>query len=233
MSAVERLQLDHLVYCVPGSLEDAAREFERLTGVAPMRGGTHVGLGTHNYIAALDGGAYFEILARDPEQPEPPTTWMAIDAVVDAPRITTFAVKRRDLDAAVATSRAAGYDPRDAKDFERRTADGSRTLRWRLAYNHFYEPLPGAGCAPFLIRWDPECADILPATVAPKGCELVGLRAEACNVEEAAAALAALGVDAEAMPLSSRIPAADGQASPSYARLVATLRTPKGLVEFG
>ena len=72
---------------------------------------------------------------------------MAINSVVAAssPRITAFAVARSDLDEAVESARRQGYDPGDVQDFERRTTAG-KLLRWRLAYNHFKEPLPGSGC---------------------------------------------------------------------------------------
>ena len=231
MSFVSRLQLDHLVYCVPGDLDDAAAAFEAATGVRPVRGGSHADLGTHNCIVGLDNGAYFEILALDPQQPTPPRTWMAIDEVGPAPRITTFAVGRLHLDAAVSAARSVGYDPGDVQDFERRTTSG-QLLRWRLSYRHFYEPLPGSGCAPFLISWDPSCADFVPARVAPPGCELVSLRAEATDVAAAEATLRAVGVDPALLSLTARTDDGLGAVGHS-ARLIATLRTPKGLVDFG
>ena len=38
-----------------------------------------MGLGTHNAVVALGGGAYFEIICRDPSQPEPPKLWMGME----------------------------------------------------------------------------------------------------------------------------------------------------------
>ena len=52
---LEHLRVDHLVYAVPGTLEDACAEFERLSGVTPSPGGSHARLGTHNALAALGG----------------------------------------------------------------------------------------------------------------------------------------------------------------------------------
>ena len=71
------LKVDHLVYGCPGALDDAMDAFEARTGVAPALGGRHAGLGTHNALVALGGGAYFEILCRDPSQPDPSKACLA------------------------------------------------------------------------------------------------------------------------------------------------------------
>jgi hypothetical protein len=87
-------------------------------------------------------GAYLEILARDPAQPDPPRTWMAIDTVTE-PSLLLWASKKDDLTAAVEAARAAGYDPGDVQNFARADPGSGRELRWQLAYNHFAQPLPG------------------------------------------------------------------------------------------
>lgn len=48
-------QVDHLVFGVPGSLEEACAQFHQRTGIAPAMGGVHKGLGTRNAIVALGG----------------------------------------------------------------------------------------------------------------------------------------------------------------------------------
>lgn len=144
------LRVDHLVYAVPGLLEDACADFARRTGVSPSPGGVHKGLGTHNALAALGGGAYLEILARDPGQPSPDRTWMAIDTVTE-PCLVTWASKHADLPAAVDQARQQGYDPGNVESFSRPDPDSGEELRWDLAYNHYKQPLPGGGVVPFLI----------------------------------------------------------------------------------
>ena len=224
--ATDRLNVDHLVYCVPDRLEDAMDTFEALTGVKPVHGGRHLGLGTHNAIVSLGGQAYFEILARDPEQVDPPRTWMAIDAVT-APRLVTWAAARSDLPKLVATARSRGYDPGTAQNFSRTTADG-RTLRWSLSYNHYAEPLPGAGIVPFIIEWDPSCSDFVPAKSAPVGCRLLSLRASHEDPVSVLQSLRALGIESDGyLEAEPRVPA-DGA---PRARLIATLLTPNGIVE--
>eukprot|EP01043_Picozoa_sp_COSAG02_P061520 COSAG02_NODE_8288_length_2631_cov_2.456951_4_plen_184_part_00 len=144
------LRVDHLVYAVPGLLEDACADFARRTGVTPSPGGVHKGLGTHNALAALGNGAYLEILALDPGQPSPERTWMAIDTVTE-PCIVTWASKHEDLHAAADEACKQGYDPGNVKAFSRPDPDSGEELRWELAYNHYKQPLPGSGLVPFLI----------------------------------------------------------------------------------
>ena len=218
----EHLRVDHLVYGVPGRLDDAAADFERRTGVKPLVGGAHPNLGTHNCLVALGGGAYFEILSRDPAQPDPPRLWMGMESL-DGPTMLTWATwcdRGGEMAATVSKARAAGYDPGDVEDFSRAKPDGS-VLRWSLSYRHYTRAQmgPGAGIVPFLIDWK---GAPTPAATAPTGCELVALRAEAVDVDAVAQHLRALGIEPSDMELRQ------GPAD----RLVATLSTPRGLVEF-
>lgn len=138
--------LDHLVYAGP-NLEEAVARVAELTGVTPVRGGSHVGLGTANYLADLGAGAYLEVIGPDPDQPEHigPRPF-GIDQLT-APALVTWAARVEGIDAAIADARERGYDPGDAFEMSRATDDGE-VLTWRLT---------GAGgldgLAPFLIDW--------------------------------------------------------------------------------
>ena len=191
-----------------------------LQGVKPSPGGVHQGLGTHNALAALGNGAYLEILARDPAQPDPPKTWMAIDTVT-TPSLLLWASKRDDLAATVASARLKGYDPGDVQEFSRADPASGRCLSWQLSYKHYAQPLPGGGIVPFLISWDPSCASFLPPATAAGGCILRALRAESPEPVEVSAMLEAVGTPAAGLSLTH------GQRP----RLVATLDTPHGIVE--
>jgi hypothetical protein len=140
------LVLDHLVYAGP-NLEEAVARVAELTGVTPVRGGSHVGFGTANHLADLGAGAYLEVVGPDPDQsehigPRP----FGIDQLT-APALVTWAARVDGIDEAIADARERGYDPGDAFEMSRATDDGE-VLTWRLT---------GAGgldgLAPFLIDW--------------------------------------------------------------------------------
>ena len=216
-----RLRVDHLVYGVTGSLEAAMDAFRLRTGVAPVRGGRHEGLGTHNALVSLGDGAYFEIICRDPEQPSPPRLWMGMESLSEerSAVMLTWATERAgEMAEAVRAARAQGYDPGDVEAFERSKPDGS-TLRWRLAYRHFTRLQQGAGSGivPFLIEWE----SASPAAAAPGGIELVGLRAEARDFAAVERSLRCLDIAPADLQLQR------GEED----RLFAMLRTPKGIIE--
>src|SRR5215470_9635753 len=60
-------RLDRLVFCSAGVLSGVRCVWER-SGVAPVEGGVHERLGTHNALPGL-GDHYLEVLAPDPGQP--------------------------------------------------------------------------------------------------------------------------------------------------------------------
>lgn len=147
MSAIPAF-LDHLVLATP-ELDATVAEFTRRTGVAPVPGGAHVGLGTRNHLVGLGGRRYLEIIGPDPEQagytgPRP----FGVDRLT-APRTVTWAVAPPDLDAAVASARSRGYDPGPPRPMSRRRPDGT-LLSWRLTDGPDAHP---SGLVPFLIDW--------------------------------------------------------------------------------
>ena len=151
--------IDHLVYAVP-DLPAAVAEMEERFGVGARAGGKHIGLGTHNALLALGPGTYLEIIAPDPEQPEPsvPRPFGVDD--VSRGGLVTWALACDDIDAAVAGVRSRGYDPGEVVD-GRRTGPTGTVLRWRLTASS-----TGGGLVPFLISWgNTEHPD--PSSLAP------------------------------------------------------------------
>jgi hypothetical protein len=199
--------LDHLVHATPdlaATVADLARH-----GLVLSPGGAHEGLGTRNALADLGGGAYLEVIGPDPEQPEPARPRpFGVDGLT-APRLVAWAVRVRDLDAAVAAARERGHDPGPARDMARLRGDGVR-LAWRLT------PPPGTvpEVVPFLIAWgDTEH----PSRSAARGARLASLTAVHPDPAGVRARLAALGAGAD-------VPVARG-AAPA---LRAELTTPGG-----
>jgi hypothetical protein len=114
---------------------------------------------------------YLEVIGPDPEQPEPlQPRWFGIDELI-SPRLVTWAVRSKHLDAIVATAAAHGCDLAPVSAGHRRLRNGS-LLEWRLTS-------PAAdragGVIPFFIDWG---QSLHPSTSAPAGIALVGLRAE-------------------------------------------------------
>jgi Glyoxalase-like domain len=197
--------IDHLVYAAP-DLQAAVADVAERFGVRARIGGRHVGRGTRNALLALGPQTYLEIIAPDPEQPEPAVPRpFGLDSA-DRGRLVRWAVACEDIDAAVAGARGHGYDPGDVVDGHRAEPAGT-VLRWRMTSGEMAD-----GLAPFLISWgDTEH----PARSAPRGLTLEAFRIEHPDPPSLLAALTALGADAEIKPAAA-------------AALVARLSGPNG-----
>lgn len=182
--------IDHIVYAVP-NLEAAMDEIERDWGVRPAFGGKHTGRGSHNALLSLGDGPYLELIALDPEQTDVDEAKHPFRlANLTAPVIRTFAITTPGIDAVIARSREAGYDPGDAHAMSRALPDGSATLSWRLTRGT--DEATAGGMLPFLIDW----ADTPhPSGTSPKGCTLGSLRIQHPDAGRIRAVLAALGCD--------------------------------------
>ena len=208
--------LDHLVVAVP-DLAAAVDKFEASTGVRPEFGGAHEGRGTHNALISL-GSAYLEIIAPDPNQPDPegPRPF-GIDNIT-APTLVTYAVHPapgQSIDDVVAETRSRGHDPGDPIGMHRVRPDGER-LDWRLT---FPDPRVGSGVVPFVIDWG---TTISPAATAPGECELTlfSARVGPDHFDSTSRHLHAIEFD---LPLEIGHPVG----------LRAHIRGPRGTVEFG
>lgn len=180
------VRVDHLVYATP-SLDRGIEEIEALLGVRASAGGRHLGRGTHNALLALDTDIYLEIVAPDPEQPDPPTPRaFGLDGLKES-RLATWAVKSDHLD--VVRERAESNDIRlgGIQNGNRRRADGV-DLSWR-----YTDPatVVADGLVPFFIDWGQSPH---PALTAPRGSQFVDLRGEHPDPASVQARLEALGI---------------------------------------
>lgn len=203
-------RLDHLVYAVP-DLDGGVADLEQRLGVHAALGGPHPGRGTRNALIALGPESYLEIIAPDPAQPVPAGgRWFGVDPKGPA-HLAGWAAKGGDLNRVVAAAARRGVTLGEVMPGARTRPDGVE-LRWTLT-----NPDARAvfGLAPFFIDWG---TSPHPAATAPRGPEIVALRAEHPRPDLVREPLAALGLD---LPVD---------AGPRPA-LVATLRIVSGLVE--
>lgn len=202
------IELDHLLWAAP-DLDEGARLFEALTGVASARGGSHPGFGTRNHLASLGDGRYFEIIAPDPTQDLTGNRGGRI-AALTGPGLITFAVRGSDLDAMRRAGEAAGLTAEGPTPMSRTRPDGVR-LDWAVL--NLRGPLGDA--VPFAIDW--KGTPHHPATTTPTGCRLASFAALHPEAERLRALYAALGVPVEV------------RAAPR-AGFLAVLNTPRGEV---
>jgi len=144
-------RIDHLVMGT-ATLEDGVVAMEQSLGVTVPAGSKHEAMSTHNRVMQAGNASFFELIAIDPEAPDPGRTrWFALDdpatqaRLAAGPAALTWVVNTTDLDAVVA---ASPVDLGEIVDFRR----GERT--WRLTV-----PRDGAlvmgGAVPSFIEWSP------------------------------------------------------------------------------
>ena len=160
---------------------------------------------------SLGASTYLEIIARDPDSPQPARgTLFGLDRA-DRPRLATWVLRREDIDAAARAAADAGLALGPVQTGSRTRPDGT-ALAWRVTDPY---AMPLAGAVPFLIAWGETPH---PAAAAPRPGDLSCLRIEHPEPERVRSALAALDADAE-LAHGDRV------------RLIASIRTPAGIVE--
>jgi hypothetical protein len=200
--------IDHIIYAAP-DLEAAAADIEERFGVRAAGGGQHIGQGTHNALLALGHRRYLELIAPDPEQPEPSAPRPYGVEGVTRGGLVGWALACDDIDKALAQARAKGFDPGDVIEGHRVTATGTM-LKWRLTRNALT-----AGLIPFLIS---RGETPHPASSAPAGLVLESLHIEHPDPSSLMGPLNALGAEVEVQPASQ-------------AALVARIKGPRGRAE--
>lgn len=214
--------VDHLVV-LASDLESGDAWCRLVLGVAPVAGGEHGFMGTHNRLLDISSPAY-------------PRTYLEIIAVNPGARPTLAPGHRRwfDMDDEGLRARIARQGPQlihwvacvpdieagaralAAMDLERGAIVAAHrgSLQWRITVRADGQRLLD-GCLPTLIAWgDSHPCQSLPAS----GLQLQSLRLTHPEASLLARAGAALGLDAL------------HQAEPGAARIEAVLSTPQGLV---
>ena len=215
---MERSELDHIVIAA-ASLEAGAAWVEQSLGVAPVPGGQHVAMGTHNALLRLGPRCYLEVIAVDPAAPRPPRPrWFSLDEpemqarLAAAPGLITWVVRTASLAGACAR----------VPDLGEIMPMTRNTFRWKISV-----PESGAlawgGVLPTAIQWEASDDGLVhhPCDVLPEsGCELMSLQ-----LSHPAAVLGSAGVVALFRELRIAGPV-DLKSGPRS--LAAVIRSPNG-----
>ena len=150
------LRLDHIAVACE-TLEEGRDWVEQRLGAVLQPGGKHARFGTHNLLMGLEDGLYFELIAIDPEAPDPGRRrWFDLDDFSGSPRLTNWICATDDLADAMAMA-----PPRMGEAFEAQRGD----LHWRFVGGEDGR-LPFEAGFPALIDWgeSPHPSTRLPAT---------------------------------------------------------------------
>ena len=225
-------QIDHLVV-MASTLEAGVAWCEATLGITPAAGGEHDKYGTHNRLFKIASPkyplAYFEIIAINPSAPAPKgaiARWFDMDdkalqkAVAKQPRLIHFVTSTDDIKAARHVLRTQGIERGQVVHASRKSGKG--TLNWQITVREDGERLFN-GTLPTLIQWGkPDATAPLrlhPRNSLPRsGVTLQSLAVTHPSAAKLQAAYDAVGLEG--------ISVNEGPAN-----LVATLQTPKGLVQ--
>lgn len=201
--------LDHLVYATP-FLDQTVGEIEAAFGVSPLPGGTHPAWGTRNAILPLSRTTYLELIGPDPSRAGSARPEIFGLQTLPVARLVSWAAKGTQLPALVAKAQTHGIRLGLPRSGSRQRSDGS-VLTWELT-----DPLETrvSDLVPFFIDWGESPH---PATVADAQVTLRDFHGEHPDPEMVAAINRRLGLDL-------------GVVRGSKPRLLATFRTPRGLV---
>jgi hypothetical protein len=204
-------ELDHIAVIAPDLRAGVAWVREAL-GVEMPAGGRHPEMGTHNHLVGLGPDAYLEVIAVDPETPQPPyRRWFGLDdrdAVAwhwrEGRRLRGYVARCTDIAGTIGARSTTFGAPL-------RVSRGDR--HWLFAVRSD-GALPLDGAAPSLIDWLDRGTPAMPDL----GLRLQSLTVETPDPDALHAALDAIGM--------TRKPRIDRGLQ---VRLTATIATPGGV----
>ena len=228
-----KTHIDHLVV-VAQTLELGVQWCEATLGITPGPGGDHAQYGTHNRLfkiaTPVNPLAYFEIVAINATAARPASgtgkRWFDMDdpalqaAVAIAPRLVHFVANTSDIQAARAALKDQEIDRGPAVHANRHSRRG--LLQWQITVRDDGQRLFD-GALPSLIQWGkPDAAEPLrlhPRNSLPRsGVTLQSISVthpSAVKLQAAYDAIGLTGIKLETGP----------------ADIIATLNTPKGIVQ--
>jgi hypothetical protein len=204
--------VDHLLLGV-ADLDRGIAWVEQVTGVKAVVGGSHPGVGTRNALLSLGGRQYLEIIAPDPAQAA--FKFRTDIRKLTEPRMIGWAAVTTDVDGLAKRVRDGGSQIFGPRDGSRARPDG-RMLKWRTLGVLAGLEQDGVDPVPFFIQWAAD--SVHPSQDSPPGCQLLALDIEHPDPAAVTASLKQVGIQATARKAQN-------------ARLIVSLKTPKGNVE--
>lgn len=137
--------LDHIVVAAP-TLKSGVEWVRDTLDATPEYGGMHPRMGTHNCLLSLGGQTYLEVIAPDPNAPDPVRPrWFELDCLKrnSPPRLAAWVARTTDIKATV----AAASEPLGVIEPMSRGE-----LNWLITVIDDGS-LPLGGIAPILIEW--------------------------------------------------------------------------------
>jgi hypothetical protein len=228
-----KTQIDHLVV-MASSLDVGVQWCQDTLGITPAAGGEHEKYGTHNRLFKIATPnyplAYFEIIAINPDAVIPKRSqvprWFDMDdvslqkAIQQGPRLIHFVSSTDDIKTARHQLRSQGIERGQVVHASRKSSKG--TLNWQITVRDDGERLFN-GTLPTLIQWGkPDAAEPLrlhPRNSLPRsGVTLQSLTVSHPSATKLQAAYESIGLQGVSVQAGD-------------ANIVATLQTPKGLVQ--
>lgn len=204
--------LDHIVVGV-ADLDYGMARLEQLTGVRPVRGGSHPGFGTRNALISLGDKQYLELMAPDPAQTRDASSY-ELRTLVE-PRVIAWTARTSNIKSSANVALKGGYQLDGPTNMSRRRPDGTQ-LAWKLFRVSNNLGRDGVEPIPRFIEWDPE--SLHPSQDSPRGCALESFVIEYPQPSMLTAAFTNLGIEAQVQKAKS-------------ARLIIALKTPICRVE--
>lgn len=141
--------IDHFMYA-GSDMDELARRFAEMTGVATAAGGSHPDLGTRNHLLGTDTSTYLELIAPDPAQPARSPLRGALQAMRRPQLHRVIGLgSARDFPGLIGLYRDMGVAA-EGMDLQRVTATGE-VLEWKLLVPA--DPNPLGVFAPMFIDW--------------------------------------------------------------------------------
>lgn len=201
--------VDHLLLGT-ADLDRGLAFVKEKTGLDPVIGGSHPGIGTRNALLSLGDRQYLEIIAPDPAQP---VFAYQIDLrQLQEPRLITWAAPTKNISETAQRARDAGLEIIGPGDGSRKKPNGD-ILHWKTLGIRNDFTVSGVALVPFFIQWGEGVRH--PSQDAPAGCLLESLDLTHPQSARVADVLRKLEIEVKVKP--GREPG-----------LTASLLTPKG-----